>query len=711
MTETRRMQLHLGTCIEDLDKLHNVPELKDKKTMLLCNTATKLFDTAEEARKKGDEESSYVYYMKYLRVIAYISKDKDYLTHKVYYNSMIGTKNPNKALDHADTLKNSLIERYEKEQQAMRLNDIKANELIKQKIDENRKKAVEVITEIEPAVTLPSLEEVTIKSEQLYAILKAGKLKVLILDARPGKDYTDSHINYPACISVPEECITPGRSAHVLEQNLPPASRPAWAERAVAELIVMLDWSSTAVIPGTTLALLKTILLKAAAVQTYAERARSMQRVLEQQQQLAETSLTLEMERIKAEQEWENINQQKEITEQEELRAEYMLREQEIISQLMQLENKQYDMEQENQSLRERLEEYQRKEREEAARLTDISHEADIQAERLLNEQAATHRDVEAKRLRIAAVERQKRQLDRRRELYEDARRRKLAARGRKEDDGDAYMQPPDSPSSGIPRSHSSPNIPKIPSDEEEMCVPTFDRSTKPAVKVAPSSDLHQRDFQPVWGEVGRGLTGLKNLGNTCYMNSIVQCLNNTAILVTYFCNGQYLEHVNSYPRQVAQYARRHSVGAGGRGARALVRPVPLHRRQGTQERGGQAPARVSRLRAAGLARVPHHPHGLAAPRPAVLHQPAAAQGELAAVGASVAGVHQVQGEPGAAAVLRADQVHGALLRVRAPQPHVRVLLQPVAGAAGQRRALHARRLSEAVPERRDDTRLELPQL
>lgn len=53
-------------------------------------------------------------------------------------------------------------------------------------------------------------DEVTIKSEQLYNTLKSGKLKVMILDARPGKDYIESHINHPACISVPEECIAPG---------------------------------------------------------------------------------------------------------------------------------------------------------------------------------------------------------------------------------------------------------------------------------------------------------------------------------------------------------------------------------------------------------------------------------------------------------------------------------------------------------------------
>lgn len=78
----------------------------------LCKTALKLFDKAEEDRKRGDEENSYVYYMKYLRVIAFLSSDKDYQKDKSYYNNMLGIKNPNKAIDAAEKLKKSLIERW-----------------------------------------------------------------------------------------------------------------------------------------------------------------------------------------------------------------------------------------------------------------------------------------------------------------------------------------------------------------------------------------------------------------------------------------------------------------------------------------------------------------------------------------------------------------------------------------------------------------------
>ncbi|KAK0466830.1 ubiquitin carboxyl-terminal hydrolase 4 [Desarmillaria tabescens] len=66
------------------------------------------------------------------------------------------------------------------------------------------------------------------------------------------------------------------------------------------------------------------------------------------------------------------------------------------------------------------------------------------------------------------------------------------------------------------------------------------------AIVQSPSLPAHTNSLA-YWSDVQIGMSGLKNLGNTCYMNAPIQCLSATVPFARFFTDGRWKQDINKY--------------------------------------------------------------------------------------------------------------------------------------------------------------------
>ena len=88
-------------------------------------------------------------------------------------------------------------------------------------------------------------EENLISAKKLMSLIQEKSTSFFILDTRPSRDYSDSRMNIPNSVNIPEEILTPGVTAASVGRNLPVQERPQWDRRTGMDKLIICDWTSS----------------------------------------------------------------------------------------------------------------------------------------------------------------------------------------------------------------------------------------------------------------------------------------------------------------------------------------------------------------------------------------------------------------------------------------------------------------------------------
>ncbi|XP_045482502.1 ubiquitin carboxyl-terminal hydrolase 8-like [Harmonia axyridis] len=97
----------------------------------------------------------------------------------------------------------------------------------------------------ESSTSIKKFPDNEIKCEALYLALQDPKNNILLVDARSNKDFKESRMKEGTVINVPDDVIQSGLSAHCIGEVIPEEFKPVWQKRDTFDIVVLFDWKST----------------------------------------------------------------------------------------------------------------------------------------------------------------------------------------------------------------------------------------------------------------------------------------------------------------------------------------------------------------------------------------------------------------------------------------------------------------------------------